>query len=69
MTVITCERCDTPFDTDNQQYCVVEHIDGSPVAICENCQESAWMRNQERLMEDGPGPSLLDQQREAMKLK
>lgn len=31
--------------------------------------EAQWERHQESLMENGPGPSLLDQQREAMKFK
>ena len=40
---------------------------------CESCvdneAEAAWDRHQEDLMENGPGPSLLEQQIEARKLK
>lgn len=31
--------------------------------------EAAWERHCEKMMEEGPGPSLLDQQIEAMKFK
>lgn len=62
MSMILCERCDKerPFNE-------VHLIDGD--LICLNCQEIAYDRHQERLMEGGGGPSLLEQQREAMKFK
>ncbi len=41
--------------------------------FCEECQgnrdEAAYDRQQERLMENGAGPTLLEQQAEARKLK
>lgn len=49
-----CETCEAPITKGDH---------------CENCQEEAYMRHQQRLMEDGPGPSLIEQQREAWKLK
>jgi hypothetical protein len=40
---------------------------------CENCidnaNEAAWERHQQDLMENGPGPSLAEQQAAARKLK
>lgn len=40
---------------------------------CDNCldnrAEAAWERHNESLMENGPGPTLLEQQIEARKLK
>lgn len=40
---------------------------------CENCMdneaERAWDRHQQDLMENGPGPTLAEQQAEARKLK
>lgn len=65
----TCEQCDRFIDSDDEPGCFVDEPDGSTSIICENCQEAAYMRHQERLMEDGPGPSLIEQQIEAMKLK
>jgi len=35
----------------------------------ESYAEAAYERQQEQLMENGPGPSLLDQQRDALKFK
>lgn len=66
MSLFTCEHCDKDFDTATQPYCVSGPDD---TVICENCAESAWDRQQERLMEDGGGPSLIEQQREAYKIK
>lgn len=37
--------------------------------ICETCQEAAYDRQQESLMEGGGGPSLLEQQQAAYKIK
>jgi hypothetical protein len=66
MSIFTCEHCDADFDSAKQPYSVTGSDD---TVICENCAESAWDRQQERLMEDGPGPSLIEQQREAWRLK
>lgn len=38
-------------------------------SVCENANERAYDRQQERLMETGGGTTLLDQQIEAMKFK
>lgn len=59
---IFCETCDQemPFNE-------VHLIDGE--LTCLNCQERAYDRHQERLMEGGGGPSLLEQQRAAYNIK
>lgn len=51
---IECERCETPISSGD---------------ICDNCAEAAYESQQERLMETGGGPSLLEQQRAAYKIK
>lgn len=66
-----------PRDWDNDDHEDVVYLDESVLAlfinyvkrIQENLNECAYDRQQERLMEDGPGPSLLDQQRNALKFK
>lgn len=66
-----CDHCDEPINVTADPHCrCVNPYDSRDVSIvCEGCRERAYERQQERLMEDGPGPSLLEQQREAMKLK
>lgn len=65
---LICNRCERPFRGD--EYSVVtDPWGGNREIICDACQERAYDRHQESLMESGPGPSLLDQQREATKLK
>lgn len=71
MSVVTCDHCDTYIDSDDDPDCFIENpYDSKDTTIlCEPCRERAWDREQERLMETGGGPSLLEQQIEAMKLK
>lgn len=60
-----CEHCETRPGTP-----VVNPYDSHDVTfICDDCAELAYEREQERLMESGPGPSLLEQQRQAWRLK
>lgn len=49
-----CEKCDESITEGD--YCL-------------NCQERAYDRQQERLMEGGGSPSLLEQQQAAYKIK
>jgi hypothetical protein len=49
-----CESCEAPITEG-------EH--------CQDCQERSYDRYQEMLMEGGGGPSLLEQQRAAYKIK
>lgn len=65
MTTYACDTCDAGCDPEKDPGCLVE----PNLTICENCRESAWERQQERLMETGGGPSLIEQQRAAYKIK
>lgn len=71
MSIVICEHCDSPIDSDDDPGCFIDNPYNSrdTTIVCEGCRERAYERQQESLMENGPGPSLLDQQREAMKLK
>lgn len=71
MSIVVCDHCERYIDSDFDCDCFIENpYDSRDVTtLCENCRERAYEEQQERLMEDGPGPSLLDQQREAMKFK
>lgn len=71
MSIVICDHCDRAIDSDFDCDCFIENPYDSKdtTVLCENCRERAWDRQQESLMENGPGPSLLDQQREAMKFK
>lgn len=71
MSVVNCDRCDTYIDSDDDPDCFIENpYDSKDTTIlCEPCREKAYDREQERLMEDGPGPSLLEQQQAAWRLK
>lgn len=66
MSIFSCEHCDQDFDSAKQSYSVTGSDD---TVLCENCAESAWDRQQERLMEGGGGPSLIEQQRAAYNIK
>lgn len=66
MKKVVCDSCDKIFDSEDDPGCFDLCGDG---IHCENCRERAYVLHQERLMENGPGPSLLDQQIEAMKYK
>jgi hypothetical protein len=60
MSIDTCSECDEPVDTDKETY-AYPYAD-EPLApaewrlwcICERCQERAYDRHQERLMEESP---------------
>jgi len=69
MSMIICDRCERHIDSDEQPHCFCDQPDGSTEVICENCQERAYDEHQERLMEDGPGLTLLEQQQVAWRLK
>ena len=71
MSMCVCERCDRYIDSDDDPDCFIENpYDSKDTTIlCEPCREKAYDRYQEDLMETGGGPSLLEQQREARKLK
>ena len=62
---ITCERCGDPIEN-----AVLDDYDRY---ICLDCQadeaEAVYQRYQDYLMENGPGPTLAEQQAEARKLK
>lgn len=64
MSMATCEHCDAP--TTNV---VADPWGGNPAFICEACCEHAYDRHQESLMETGGGPSLIQQQQDAHKIK
>lgn len=65
---LRCARGDHRVHRDNAVY--VEALDEY---LCLSCYDSyceaTWQREQERLMEDGPEPTLAEQQAEAKKLK
>jgi hypothetical protein len=68
MTTYFCDGCDATCDPEKDPHCF--HRAGDcDVTLCENCREAAYDRQQGRLMENGPGPSLRDQQISAMKFK
>jgi hypothetical protein len=69
MSVVICEHCERLIDSDDDLHCFVDQPDGSTEIICGNCQEKAYDRHQENLMEGGGGPTLQEQQAAAMKLK
>jgi hypothetical protein len=49
------------------------NVDDDDEPLCNSCKENrmeaTYDRSQERLMEDGPGPTLLEQQIAALKIK
>lgn len=57
---MTCIFCDKPLSKQN----LLDEVD-----TCDSCMEKAYDRQQERLMENGPGPTLLEQQQAAYKIK
>lgn len=71
MSMVNCEHCDCAINRDDDPGCFCDNPYDSrdTTIVCENCRERAYEQQQERLMEDGPGPSLLQQQIEAMKFK
>lgn len=71
MSIVICEHCDRPVDSDYDMDCFCENpYDSRDVTvICEGCRERAWDRHQEDLMEGGGGPSLQQQAQDAYKIK
>lgn len=71
MSIVVCDHCDRYIDSDDDGDCFLENPYNSRdvTVLCEPCRENAWEREQERLMEDGPGLSLQDQQIAAMRFK
>jgi hypothetical protein len=74
MSIVICDTCERWVDSDKDMYCFIDHPahslkGGDDTVMCENCREAAYDREQERLMEDGPGPSLIEQQQAAYKIK
>lgn len=71
MSICICDHCDRSIDSDHDTDCfIVNPYDSNDITtLCEPCRERAWDQQQERLMEDGGGPSLLEQQREAWRFK
>ena len=71
MSMCVCDRCDRYIDSDVDGDCFIENPYNAKdvTTLCEPCRERAWDEQQERLMEDGPGPSLLDQQIAALRFK
>lgn len=71
MSMIDCDDCGVLIDTDDDPGCFIENpYDGRDTTVwCLQCRENAYQKHQDKLMEDGPGPSLLQQQQEAMKFK
>lgn len=73
MSIVICDDCERQVDSDIDTDCFVEEGNMRrltfTITLCENCRERRYDNEQERLMSDGPGPSLLDQQIAAMKFK
>lgn len=71
MSIVICDRCDCWVDSDDDPECFIENPYDSrdTTILCEPCRERAWEQQQETLMETGGGPSLIEQQREALKFK
>jgi hypothetical protein len=71
MSMILCEHCDGLIDSDDDPGCFCDNpYDSRDTRIvCENCREIAYDRQQEDLMQNGGGPSLIEQQIAAMKFK
>lgn len=64
---IRCEHCSRALSGPG---IYVEALDEYWCESCvDNRDEAAWQRYQDDLMENGPGPSLLEQMAEARKLK
>ena len=64
-----CDRCDEPLHPDDKYARCTDPWGGNVEFICESCRERAYDRDQERLMETGGGPSLIEQQRDAYRIK
>jgi hypothetical protein len=70
MSMVICDACEDPIDSDHDPACFIEEPWGTPIGIlCENCRESAAQLYQEGLMETGGGPTLQEQQQAAYRIK
>lgn len=70
MPQYNCDGCDATCDPTKDPHCLcTDPWGGNGITLCESCRESAYDRQQERLMEDGGGPSLLEQQQDAYRIK
>jgi ribosomal protein L37E len=73
MSMVICERCDAPIDSDADPGCFVETGNmrrlHETTIMCESCRERAYDRQQEDLAQDGAGPTLLERQQAAYKIK
>lgn len=71
MSIVICDHCDRWIDSDYDAECFIEnpYNNRDTTILCEPCREAAWEREQERLMEEGPGHSLLEQQAAALRFK
>lgn len=71
MSLLTCEHCDGPINSDDDPGCFCDnpYDRRDTTIVCEPCRERAYDREQERLMETGGGPTLQEQQIAAMRLK
>ncbi len=71
MSIVICDRCDCWIDSDDDGDCFIENPYNAKdtTVLCEPCRERAWDRQQEDLMEGGGGPSLLEQQQDAYRIK
>lgn len=65
MPTYFCDGCDATCDPAKDPHCLGDFN----TTLCENCRERAYDRHQERLMEDGGGPSLQEQAQAAYKIK
>lgn len=63
MSIIMCERCDAPIDSDDDPDCFCEPPHGMctpaqhkalTTVLCEPCRERAWDDAQVKAMENGP---------------
>jgi hypothetical protein len=63
MSMIICERCDTPIDSDEDPACFIEPPAGMcteaqrkalTTVLCEPCRERAWDAAQVKAMEEAP---------------
>jgi uncharacterized protein YlaI len=59
MSLVLCDDCERVIDSDDDLGCIIDAPDCVPLrraldtVMCENCRERAWVRAQERAMEDG----------------
>ncbi len=62
MSMMLCDQCDAPIDTDEDMDCFIEAPSCAPARfrqvleeiLCERCRERRWEREQERRAEDAP---------------